>query len=288
MTEKIKATEPKKEISPRGKAAQRGVAQRMRYEKEKKKVKELEKTNREYLIVFPSKDSWWKMGGVSALYYNYYLVKHLGRNEKLRPDSDYFSKFSTGVVSINDINQLEKDLWRVKKIGLNKDLSTETIKYFNLGYKLSDETVYGMIHMQEILERRLNQMVMPNSPIPKLYAALREGLRLTYITNKETPRVARELLGRQMTERARTTVVNYSLLANRVIPRREGLKKIWLSVSMLMSDLETMSDLKIWPTKRCVAVGKYWAEALVILRKELGIKEDGTAMETVAAKTNHE
>ena len=56
-----KDNKPKKEISARGRAAQRGNEEKKRFEKEKAKVFELEKENNCYIIVFASKGGWWKM-----------------------------------------------------------------------------------------------------------------------------------------------------------------------------------------------------------------------------------
>lgn len=261
--------ENKKKISPRGEAAQKGNEQKKRFEKEKARAYELEKENYTQIILFASTGGWWKMGGNSALYYTYYLAKQLKKEARLQPDSDYYSKFWTGIVSIRDIEGLEKKFEKELKIKLNKNMSNTHLKVFDLGYKVAEDTIENMRHMRENQMRSLNSMVIPEVQLPGLQSALYEGLQITYYTNKNIPVEAREMLGAQMTERARTTVVNYTLVANGVINKEEGLKKIWLSVNMLMSDAKTMAELDIWPIERCLRVTSEWAKAKKIIQKEL-------------------
>ena len=272
-----------KEISPRGRAARAGIEAKKRYEKDKYRVYAMEQENRRHLILFRSTNGWWKMGGVSALYYANYIAKRIGRKANVLPDGDFFSKFWTGVVSIKDLDALEEKL-KTLKIFRSGRLSSENIKVFDLGFTLEEEMVDSMVHMRENQERQMNTMVMPKNVMPGLYMALLEGLKITVHCNNHMPVQMREQLGIQMAERARTTVVNYLLMAREVANKEEILKKILLSVEMLMGDAKIMGELDVWTMPRCIAAAKEWMTAARLIRKELGIAEEETTVETVKKK----
>ena len=268
------------EISPRGRAARAGAERKKRYEKEKYRVYAMEQENRSHLILFRSTNGWWKMGGISALYYAHYVAKRIDRKANVFPDGDFFSKFWTGVVSIRNLDSLEDKL-RTLKIYRNLKLSTEGVVVFDLGVKIGEQTVNELLHMRENQERQLNTMVMPESVMPGLYMALLEGLKITVHANDHIPAHMREQLGNQMTERARTTVVNYLLMSRGVAKKEEMLKKILLSVEMLMGDAKIMGELDIWTMPRCIEAAKQWLDARKLIRKELGMADEEETTETV-------
>ena len=79
---------------------------REQYRKMKRRVKEMEKGNREKIIAIPSitnKGGFYKLFDFSALYYVYRLANRMGRNARLMSDGDRYSKtlYSASLVDID-------------------------------------------------------------------------------------------------------------------------------------------------------------------------------------------
>ena len=78
--------------------------------KAKEEVFKFEQRNHSKIAIFKSTGTWWKMGGRSALFYHYVISKRLKIKTNLRPDTDVFSNFPHGIVSV------KSDDWLREKI----------------------------------------------------------------------------------------------------------------------------------------------------------------------------
>lgn len=86
----------------------------------KQAVMEREENNDDRIIVFKaSQGNWWKMLGHSLIFYRHLVSKRIGgASVNVMPDTDYALRAVGGVVSIPDINGLER---RMNKLGLKLD-----------------------------------------------------------------------------------------------------------------------------------------------------------------------
>ncbi len=85
------------------------------YRKIKSQVREMEKTNQQRVIIFPSLTNgagWYKAIEFSALYYAYRLADRMGRHARVMKDTDRFSKavFAVSITNIERFAEQFKNL----------------------------------------------------------------------------------------------------------------------------------------------------------------------------------
>lgn len=137
---------------------------------------EMEKVNTDMIILFPSTRGWYKMGGKSAMFYWTYVAKSIGRRVKLRSDTDRYSTFSEGVISIKKLKLLEEKLAEVNAFPVKEGVPKGLIA-FKLERPFTEEEIRQMYHTQEMLTEKINQMVRPKVTMPQLNAALYDLLK---------------------------------------------------------------------------------------------------------------
>ena len=87
------------------------------YNELKKRAFAFEKNDHSSIIVFPARGdgSWYRVGGNSALFYQFLVMDELGLSVNIKADDDYRYKFESGINTIN-FNQMVtsiKEQWLI-------------------------------------------------------------------------------------------------------------------------------------------------------------------------------
>ena len=223
-------------------------------EKIKKKVFQMEKTNNNKLVVFVSKNGWYKIGGRSALIYYYRLAKKMNLSPRLVADTDFFSKFKEGIVSIRRIETLEKNLKKLK-IYRNSALTVPyKIYVFDLGYEIDEHDFYLMEHDEEIRRKKFNQMVMPKVAFPEIHSEVWKVTKNLYNECRKLPVVEREFLGKAIFEQITRTHKCFILMSNGHREAKKALLEIMSAMESLKCFLKMGLEYEVWNTKTVARV----------------------------------
>ena len=226
-----------------------GRVERNRREYVKAEVFEFEQKNQSKLVAFRSTDAWWKMGGVSALIYVRQVARRLGKEPQLRPDKDFFSKFDEGIVSIKDIDNLQRDL---QAIGIKLAKDGENIKVFELGYKLTKDEIQKLREEDKLLKAQLNQLLLPKVTMPNLFAHLRDMNQIAYNKQRNGTAANRAYIVDDLAWVTRRMLEKYMAMAR-------GKEEQIPTLAVLEKDLETVrsylaiiAEVKIFDMKTCL------------------------------------
>lgn len=135
----------------------------------KRKVLDLEATNRTQLILYKSSENgdFYKALDTSALYYAYRIAQRMGRKCNVMVDKDRFAK-ATFVASIS--GGIEKFIEQYKELeGLEPEITIDGIYLFPLKEPISDEE-YQMLRQTENTRReKMHSILKPKNMSPAVY-----------------------------------------------------------------------------------------------------------------------
>lgn len=233
--------------------ARAGHVRQKRFEEAKKRAFEMEKGNNDKLIVFIAKGGWYKMGGRSALIYYHTLAKRLGLKPQLNPDTDFFSKFKEGIVSIRDIDTLRKNLWKLK-ISKNTKLSTENgeLVVFDLGYKISEEDFEIMMKSEETRKKKINKMILPKVVMPQAHAESLALSKALYSHCRKMNKVDRELFSTEIFGHIRRIYTAIHYVSKGVGNEQKILREAGAEVVKLKCMINMMGELSVWSLDACL------------------------------------
>ena len=236
------------------------------FEKIKAEVFEFEKRNKSKLVAFQSKGGWWKMGGNSALFYYHQVAPRIGAEPKLNPDRDFYSKFSTGIISIKDLPKLTEKL---KEVGIEKVKDAEMIKIFDLGYVTSDEEITTLKKAEGAKRKKVNQVVLPKVVLPDIHVHLMEMSQIAYNQFRNADPMQREYLAADFAKEMRDITTGFILMAKGEIECTEGLMQIKSGLVKIEVMLKLAMELKIWKLDACVRFSDLLIDTNNLVGKEI-------------------
>ena len=262
-----KTAEPGAASPESGAAAAEGGSKR--HEEVKATAFKMERLNYDKVIAFIAKDGWYKLGGHSALFYYHRLAKQLDLKPRLNPDSDFFSTFKEGIVSIRKIETLEANLKKLK-IYRNDDLSVPPELYvFDLGYKISEEDVKLMENDAKIKKEKLNQMILPKVAMPELHAAM---WRVTNVASRKIIQMNKNTLamyGRPIMKDITDMQEAFLLMAMGHQDQEQMLKIMLRREIGIKCKLKMAVEVEVWPMENALILGGELVEVERMLKKAL-------------------
>ena len=242
---------------------------RIRYERLKQKIIELEAENYSKLVLFSSGGEWFKMGGNSLLIYKYVIAPMLNLKPTIQPDTDYMkTQFVGGLISFRGPEAIRKKLERAKVLKeerkggativfeLNFSVTEEQLKEF------SDEARYEQ-------ERALTILKPPVVLVPVIYDKLRHVQKRVFETVRKMSIFERDYNGLLIAEYSRKMVKYYMMINNRMMDEVEGWEKILEANNLLMIEIAFAAELKIWRQDIAISVGAELIEIKRDAEKEL-------------------
>ena len=236
---------------------------RIKYEKVKGKVKELEEKNFSRLVLFSSGSEWFKMGGNSLLIYKYVIAPILKLKPVIQSDTDYTKTiFEGGLLSFRGVEAIRKKLEKAKVIKEER-AGGETV-VFELNFSVSKEQMKGFAEEAKYeQERALTILRPPIILVPLIYDRIRHVQKRVFETVRKMSIYERDYNGLLIAEYSRKMAKYYMMINNGMMNEREGWEKILETNNMLMIEIAFAAELKIWRQDIAISVG---AELIEIRR----------------------
>lgn len=238
----------------------------------KAKIYELEKTNYDKLYLFESRNNWHKFGGHSALIYASLLAPRLKVKAKIRADSDFYSKFHDGVVSIKDVKALEKHL---KELKIYASYHGKSYTIYDLYDKVSPETIDQLRHQEEIRREQLNAIIMPKIVAPSVNAKIHEILQTVYTNHRKACPTDRDFIINDIVGQVKRLHDSYLTMSNGFISEKDGVSRMLVSVNHILNSLDIIDSRNIWDVKTNLRIASALQDIRRILLSELHNLQQG-------------
>lgn len=203
---------PEKVTTPASQSSSEGRKESLRYYEKKRIVLQREKKNQTEMIFIksPSKNSWYKAFGRSAVYFDALYKNKIGSKAKLQADKDYQFQSREGFVSVPNIKTLAEKLERV---GVELVDAKDEIYTFSLGKRIKTDE-YNLLRKQtQALVERANEMIKPKEMMPNLFEDIKETFRTIFWAFKDMSDLPKLMIGRELAGLIRDIGVEYTVIA---------------------------------------------------------------------------
>ena len=242
-----------------------------KYNKLKKKVVELEKTNTKYLILFPASDAdvnekykFYNMGGNSAIIYCHEIGPRIKRTPTLRRDMDNGNdneKFHSGICSIADLSKLESKL---KEIGIERIATkNEDLVVFGLRREYLAREIREMLKEEQKRLDNLNKLIYSKVLYPDIHRQILELKRIIPAKIKNMDKTYRGVVGMKLIDSLVDLIEIYSQMAHGDLEQKEAGRTMMLKLDLMLAIVSMLNELKLWEVSACVRV----ATVIVGLKK---------------------
>ena len=226
------------------------------YVEYKHKLMALENSNKDKLMFLRSTKGFHKLFGNSMYFYAFNIAPKLNIDTKVFSDGDYEDKSEAGVVSIRNLDEIEKQLLKLKIIRLSTKDKTGNIVIFKLPWSYTDEEIQKYIEQNTHELSKYNHVIVVENTIPVLYLNLNELLKISYGNVRRLEPVARETLGNYIINVETEMIRVYIEMTNGRTDEIVGLKNIKIRLNKIKSQVKILADLKLWNAKTYARVGE--------------------------------
>lgn len=180
----------------------------------KAKVMTFEETNDHHLLIFDSTDGFQKIAGHSALFYALKICDRIGRRCKIMPDKDNYSRSEEGIVSIRSSDQLVEKM-ALLDIVPDEELTQDELYFYKMPRVYTEEQIQKLFDFSNQELERIQEIILPKSPMPALYRDILEMNQLVYFNVRDiSDRLAKEVLGKELVAQADRVLQSYLNYAN--------------------------------------------------------------------------
>jgi hypothetical protein len=226
------------------------------YVEYKHKLMTLENSNKDKLMFLRSTKGFHKLFGNSVYFYAFNIAPKLNIDAKVFSDGDYEDKSEAGVVSIRNLDEIEKQLLKLKIIRVSTMDKTGNIVIFKLPWSYTDEEIQKYIEQNTYELSKYNHVIVVENTIPVLYLNLNELLKISYENVRRLEPVARETLGNYLINVETEMIRVYIEMTNGRTDEIVGLKNIKIRLNKIKSQVKILADLKLWNAKTYARVGE--------------------------------
>jgi len=245
------------------------------YKELKRRAFRFEQQNNDSIVVFPAKGdgTWYRMGGTSALIYLERVVRPLHLSATMRDDTDYNYVFELGMVTIRDVQLLERRIERAKV--LDRVMRGGGTVRFKLNFSLTKVQIQELEN-QEILRRNnLAKIIEPTFSNPELYVEIAHiTKRVTEMASKRQDHFAQSVYGRGIVKAAEAWFREYLLMTSEPdgnsIERWQKLRDMTVD---LVLRLQIIGELKLWPPDKTAVVARSVLKAKTAIETEIEQRE---------------
>lgn len=148
---------------------------RQEEDSQKKVLLEREKENFTKIYALKCHNGWLKICDNSAMIVAKKMDGALGKSYGISPDNGYGTRAAYGVISIPP-GYVGDFIERLARAGVNLTFDDPWFLEFEYGERVSQEEMVRLLHEDELLIERVNQMVMPHAILPALRADVKAVL----------------------------------------------------------------------------------------------------------------
>lgn len=223
----------------------------MRQEEDEAKKELLEREKENFTKIFALKcyNGWLKICNNSAMIVSVWLDGKLGRSYARNDDRGYGARAKYGVVSIVP-SQVGDFIQRLARAGINLSFDGEVILEFDLGERISQEEMVRMLHEDELLIDKVNQIVMTKTVMPNLRADVKLLLNFVHTQVRNQKDTTKDIFLNDVERRA-VEMNRIVIAAGRGRMKVEKcLEELRRMVEEMYEDATTMVDLSLITAKQ--------------------------------------
>lgn len=225
-----------------------------------------EKDNRRYVYLYPSiggeKDGWYKVGGKSLLFYKNLLASRLGREAKIRDDTDKMHKFHGGIASVRWGDKL---MIEAEGLGYVARKIEYDVIVIDLKKEYADVEIKTMIDAVRAERDRVKKMVRPKANYPEIMMAMNKLIQVLPSKVKKLDKSYREILGKELLEPMTEMVKIYFRFANGRMEKRDAKLEMLERTDDLMAMVHVMDESGMLDITARTKLG----ENVIVIRKEI-------------------
>ena len=217
---------------------------RQEEELNKRELLERERENYTQLLMLKCYNGWLKAYDNSAMVLSTWLDGRLGRPYKRNDDAGYGKKAKYGVVSVPP-NSVAELIWGLEKTGIKMTFDSEWVLEFNIGERISKEEMVRMLHEDELIIDKVNQLVMPKEILPILRSSVKMLLDFVHTQVLNQKITTRDVFLNDVERRA--VEMNKMVIATSRgrIDINTCLDEVGTFAEEMYEDATTMSDLRL-------------------------------------------
>ena len=251
--------------------------QRSEYEKLKTSVEKVEKNNHSRMYAFRSGNGWCKMGWNSALIYTYVVAPMLGVEVKLKKDTDYYCQSPAGIVSIPNVEELEK---RLKPLGIKVVKRTDKAVTFALPRVVTDDELSLLKNAEDEKRKRINQVLQPNDAVPSIWTGLRVVMDKVFKHYDSASYPQRAAFDQEMLDTAKAMMLKYTDFCDGIVEWGELRDFIYDGTRAISKRTLIATEVKVWSLNDATSL----AELIDQLKDSVG-EEDAKRVKKSGEKT---
>lgn len=241
------------------------------YRERKLKVLEFEKTNTQYLALWPASDkdtnkecTFYNMGGTSAILYVHEIGPRIKRKPVLHHDMDIVNreeKFQSGICSISDIEKLEEKL---AEIGIKRiPTKDKDLILFKLHREYPHSEIKEMLKQEQKRLDALNQVLYSKILHPDIHRQIIEMKKLIPPKVKNMNREYREVVGMELMRSLMNLIRAYSEMAHGDAEEIDCARRMLVETDMMLAEVSLLNELQLWEVSFCIRI----AENINMLRQ---------------------
>lgn len=181
-----------------------------------------EKDNDALIYLYPSQgkdDGWYKLGGRSLLFYKNLLAPRLGREAKIRDDSDKVHRFNSGIASVRWGERLMEE---AKALGYTAKKIKYNIIVLGLGKKFTGAEIREMKEKAREERLKVKKMIEPKANYPSLMMAMNKLAQVLPSKVKKLDASYREIWGKELLQPMVEMLKIYFRFANGRMEKRDA------------------------------------------------------------------
>lgn len=182
-----------------------------------------EKDNQRFIYLFPSLgkeiDGWYKVGGKSLLFYKNILAPRLGRDAKLRDDTDRIYRFGDGIASARWGDKLIEES---RILGYDARRIEYRIIVVDLGKDYGESEIKKMARVIHEERWRVRKIIKPKNNYPNLMMEINKLVRVLPSKVKKLDVSYRNVWGKELLEPMAELVKIYYRFANGRMEKKDA------------------------------------------------------------------
>ena len=236
------------------------IERREKIIKLKKAVRELERTNRSRLILFPSfsresdTTEWYKMGNFSALYYVYRMADRMGRTAKVQKDKDRFAKMDY-IASIKGIEGFIAQAMELKEFDCY-ETGLDGMYILYLKKPLSDEEYSVLTRTESARREMMHSVLKPKRADAKVYQVILMLSRQLLPRTGALTRGPYGEIGAEMSRQVHGLMCAYFMMSNGRMDLDEAKDAMLDAMEWLQSGIALLGEIDAWNFDKATSVGE--------------------------------
>ena len=236
------------------------IERREKIIKLKKAVRELERTNRSRLILFPSfsresdTTEWYKMGDFSALYYVYRMADRMGRTAKVQKDKDRFAKMDY-IASIKGIEDFIAQAMELREFD-RYETGLDGMYILYLKKPLSDEEYSVLTRTESARREMMHNILKPKRADAKMYQVILMLARQVLPRTGALIKGPYSEIGAEMSRQVHKLMCAYFMTSHERKDLDEIRREMLEATDWLQSGIALLGEIDAWNFDKATSVGE--------------------------------